>query len=113
MAARDLQQIVPVPLVEDPGLHVQRLGRDPQRLGELLQDVGARLAQPALDLAQIRVGHPGGVGELPQRELARCAAARAGTRRRLPTFREAMSSTMPVVANYCKRLACKCVGRAA
>jgi hypothetical protein len=59
--------LVPVPLgVEDAGAHVQRLGGDPQRLGDLLQHLRARLAQPALDLTQIRIGHPGGIGELPQ-----------------------------------------------
>lgn len=51
------------------GAHVQRLGGDPQRLGDLLQHLRARLAQPALDLAQIRIRHPGGIGELPQRQL--------------------------------------------
>lgn len=62
--------VVPVALgVEDAGPHVQRLGGDPQGLGDLLQHLRARLAQPALDLAQIRIGHPGGIGELPERQL--------------------------------------------
>ncbi|GAA2924461.1 hypothetical protein GCM10020221_20540 [Streptomyces thioluteus] len=60
---------LPAPLVEDPGLHVQRLRGDPQGLGQLLEDLGARLAQAALDLAEIRVGHSRRVGELTQRQL--------------------------------------------
>ena len=55
-------------LVENPGLHIQRLGRDPQRSRDLLQDLGTRLAQAALDLAQVR-GHAREIGQLAQREL--------------------------------------------
>src|SRR5215210_4030338 len=36
---------VPLPGVEDPGPHVERLGRDGQRLGDLLEDLRRRLAQ--------------------------------------------------------------------
>ena len=64
-------QLLPLPLIENPGPHIQRLGRDPQRLGNLLQHLRTGLAQAALDLAEIRIGHPGGIGELPQRELRR------------------------------------------
>src|SRR4051812_13057121 len=35
--------------VEDPGAHVERLGRDAQPLGDALEDLRRRLAQPALD----------------------------------------------------------------
>ena len=68
--------------LEDAGPDVQRLRRDPQRLGELLQHVGRRLAQPALDLAEVRVGNPGLVGELAQRELG----AATLVRRKSPRF---------------------------
>src|SRR4051794_34172891 len=37
-------------LLEDPCLHVERLGADPQCLRNLLQDLGAGPAQAALDL---------------------------------------------------------------
>src|SRR5262249_3773713 len=37
--------------------------------GNLLQDLGAGPAQPALDLAEIRVGYPRRRGKLPQRDL--------------------------------------------
>src|SRR5437870_264282 len=38
-------------LVEDPGPDIERLGRQVQGLGDLAEDLGRRLAQPALDLA--------------------------------------------------------------
>ena len=61
--------------LEDAGLHVERLGRDAQRLGDLLEDLGRGPAQPALDLAQIGVGDAGQLGEPAQREPggARCS----------------------------------------
>ena len=59
---------VRVALLEDPGPHVERLGRDPQRLGDLLEDVRARLAQPPFDLAQVGVRDAGEVAQVPQRE---------------------------------------------
>ena len=40
-------------------LDIELLGGDAQRLRELLQDLRARLAQPALDLAEIGVGDAG------------------------------------------------------
>ena len=57
-----------VTLVEQAGLDVQLLGRDAQCLGQLLEDLGAGLAQPALNLAQVRVGHPGVLGQATQRD---------------------------------------------
>src|SRR6185437_14200022 len=60
---------VPRAVLQDAGLHVECLGGDPQPLGDLLQDLRARLAQAALDLAQVRVGDPGLLGQLPQRDL--------------------------------------------
>lgn len=62
-------QLLPLPLIQNPGPHIEGLGGDPQRLGDLLQHLGARLAQPALDLAEVGIGHPRGIGELPQRQL--------------------------------------------
>ena len=55
--------------LEDAGPDVELLGGDPQPLGDLLQDVRARLAQPALDLREVRVGNAGEPGELTQRDL--------------------------------------------
>src|SRR5262249_41453078 len=57
------------PVLQDPRLHVKRFSGDPQALGYLLQDLGAWPAQPALDLAEVRVGHPSRRGKLPQRDL--------------------------------------------
>src|SRR5262249_41617998 len=42
---------------------------DAEALGDLLQDVRARLAQAALDLAQVGVGHPGRLGQLAHGDL--------------------------------------------
>ena len=44
-----------------------------QRLGDLLEDLGRGPAQPAFDLAQVRVRHAGLLGELPQRQPRRQA----------------------------------------
>ena len=55
--------------VEDAGVHVQRLGRDAQGLGDLLEDLGRRLAQAPLDLAEVGVRHPGGLGQPADRHL--------------------------------------------
>ena len=57
------------PVLQDPGLDVERLGGDPQALGDLLQDLRAGPAQPALDLAEVGVGHARGRGQLAQRDL--------------------------------------------
>src|SRR5215218_6890075 len=56
-------------LVEDPGPHVQRLGADPQRLGDVLEDPGRRLAKPPLDLGKVGVRHPRLAGQLAQGQL--------------------------------------------
>ncbi len=56
------------PLVEDPGTHVERLGRDAQPACDALQDLGRRLAQPSLDLAEVRVGDAGELAQLPERQ---------------------------------------------
>ena len=61
--------LAPWRLVEDPGADVERLRRDAQTLGDLLQDLRTRLLQPPLDLAEVGVGHAGGLGELPQGDL--------------------------------------------
>ncbi len=103
--------LVPVPLrVEDAGPHVQRLGGDAQGLGDLLEHLRARLAQPALDLAQIRIGHPGGIGELPQRELG-VAPLLAQVVTEIATLSDAMPPPCPTVANFCKHLLAKSVSR--
>jgi hypothetical protein len=46
-------------VLENPSLNVERLRRDPQALRDLLQDVGARPPQAALDLAEIGIGDTG------------------------------------------------------
>src|SRR6478735_359239 len=56
--------------VEQSGPLVQRLRADLQRRGELAEDVGRRSAQPALDLREVRVAHPGEVGEAAHADLA-------------------------------------------
>ena len=57
--------------LEDSGLDVERLRGDPQPLGDLLQDLGRRLAQPPLHLAQVGVAHTRRLRELPQGHLRR------------------------------------------
>src|SRR6202167_4621860 len=53
-------------VLEKAGLHVQRLSRDPQAPGYLLQDVGTRAAQAPLDLAQVGFGDASRLGELAE-----------------------------------------------
>src|SRR5262249_57447705 len=60
---------VRAPVLQDPRLYIERFRGDPQPLGYLLQDLRAGPAQPALDLAEIRVGHPRRRGKLAQRDL--------------------------------------------
>jgi hypothetical protein len=55
--------------VEDAGLHVDLLGGDPQRLGQRLEHLCRRPAKTAFDLAQVGVGNPGLLRELPQGQL--------------------------------------------
>src|SRR6266581_7111127 len=55
-------------LLEDARPDVERLGRDPERLGDLLEYLGRRLPQPPLDLAQVGIRDAGGLGEVPQRQ---------------------------------------------
>ena len=57
------------PLLQDAGPDVERLRGDPQRSGDLLQDLRAGLAQPALDLGQVRVAHAGELGQLAEGDL--------------------------------------------
>ena len=61
----------PVGGLEDAGLDVEGLGGDTQRLGDLLEDLGRGPAQPALDLAQVRVRDAGQLRETAQREARR------------------------------------------
>ena len=58
----------PVRRLEDAGLHVEGLGGDAQRLGDLLEDLGGGPPQSPLDLAEIRIGDAGQLGEPAQRE---------------------------------------------
>ena len=88
----------PVGRLEDAGLHVEGLGRDPQRLGDLLEDLGGGPAQPPLDLAEIRVGDPGQLGQPPQREAGRA-----------PLLADERAQISPAIlgisAHFCKRSA--------
>ncbi len=59
---------VSIGLLEDAGLDVEGLGRDTQRLGDLLENLRGRASQPPLDLTQIRVRDPGQFGESSQRQ---------------------------------------------
>ena len=52
-----------------PATDVQRLHADPQSVRDLLQDVGGGLAQPALDLRQVRIGDVSEFGQFPDRDL--------------------------------------------
>ena len=88
-------------LVENPGPYVERLGGDPQGLRDLLQHLGAGLPQPALDLTQIRIRHPGGVGELPQGQL-RGPPLLAEVLAEIADVERCHAPTMPAFANYCK-----------
>ena len=64
------QVVLAVALLEDAGPDVERLGRDLEGPGDLLEDLGRRLAQPPLDLAQVRVGDAGHLRQLAQRQVA-------------------------------------------
>src|SRR5690606_5358966 len=64
-----LGQVGALALLEDPGPDVERLGGDLEGPGDLLEDLGRRLSQAPLDLAQVRVRDAGHLGELAQREV--------------------------------------------
>src|SRR4051812_44268932 len=55
--------------LEDSGPHVKLLSRDAKSFGDLLQDVCAWLAQPSLDLGEVRVRDAGETSQLAQRNL--------------------------------------------
>jgi hypothetical protein len=59
--------------LEDPGLDVEGLGRYLQRPGDLLEDLGGRSPQPALDLAQVGVGDAGQLREPANRQSGRAS----------------------------------------
>ncbi len=88
------------PLVENAGLHVERLGRDAQTFGDLLHDLGARATQTALDLTEVGIRNAGQLRELPHRNL-----------RRAPLLADELAevkvlghdSSVTPTANYCKR----------
>jgi hypothetical protein len=63
----------PIRRLEDAGLDVERLGRDTQCLGDLLQNLCGGSPQSALDLAEIRVRYPGQLRQPPERETSRAA----------------------------------------
>ena len=69
--ATDLpHQIGAFALLEDPRPDVERLRGDLEGPGDLLEDLGRRLPQTALDLAQVGVGDARHLGQLAQREVA-------------------------------------------
>src|SRR5690606_36994320 len=101
--------LVPVPLgVEDPGPHVPRLGGEPLRLRGPSPPLRPRLAQPALDLAEVRIGHPGGIRELPQRQL-RTAPLLPQVLTEIADVERCHAPTVAPRANYCKQPACRSV----
>ncbi len=67
VAEEHVLEIVTLALLENPGAHVERLRRQTECLGDLLEDLSRRLAQTPFDLAQVRVGDAGDLRELAQR----------------------------------------------
>src|SRR4051794_18765978 len=59
--------------IEDAGPDIERLGRDPQPLRELLEDLRGRLAKATFDLAQVGVRDAGLVGQLTKGQLGAAA----------------------------------------
>ena len=62
-------------LGSEPGLLVQRVGRAVERRGDRIEHALGRLAQPALDLRQVRIRDPGEVRELAHAQLAQLPLA--------------------------------------
>ena len=60
-------------LVEAGDLGQQGVGRQVERFGDGADDCYRRLMQTSLDLAQVRVGDAGQLGQLPQGELGQLA----------------------------------------
>ena len=87
--------------VEDPGADVERLRRDAQSFGELLEHLGRGLAQPSFDLAQVRVRHAGLLGELPQRQLRREPLLAQVVPERLDGLADSELGHVPHSANSC------------
>src|SRR5262245_7346374 len=91
-----------ITLVEDARAYIKGLCGDPQALRDLLENLSRRLAQAALDLAQIGVGDTSGVRELPDRELcdppllAKVVAKGSNLERR-------HGASLPGPANNCKQ----------
>ena len=56
--------------LENSRANIELFGRDPETLGDLLQDVRARFAESSLDLREVRVRDAGEPGELTQRNLS-------------------------------------------
>jgi hypothetical protein len=83
--------------LEDARLDVEGLGRDPQRLGDLLEDLRRWTAQAALDLAQVRVRDPGQLGKPPQRQPGRVALFANEGAEVVPAFGELPGQCRPPV----------------
>ena len=77
----------PVGRVEDAGLHVEGLGRDAERLGDLLEDLGRGAPEPAFDLAQVRVRDAGQLRQAAQREPGRAPLLTDECSQVVPPFR--------------------------
>ena len=58
---------------EDPGLDVEGLGRDPQALGDLLEDLRRGPAEAPFDLGEVGIGDPGQLREPAEGEPGRGA----------------------------------------
>jgi hypothetical protein len=60
-------------VLEQPGLDQQGLGREVEGVGDRLEHPDRRLVQAPLQLAQVRVGDLGHLGQLPQRQVGQLA----------------------------------------
>ncbi len=82
-----------------PGLDVERLRRDAQGLGDLLEDLGRRPAQTPLDLAQVGVGDPGQLGQASQRQAGRAALLPDERAQFVEALRQLLDEPVAVVAD--------------
>jgi len=99
--------------IEDPGSDVERFCGDAQRFGKLLQHLCRRLAKASLDLTEVRIGYPGLVGELTQRQLCRSPLTGNELTERTELIRDLVRSdschaaSVLAIASTLKLLACR------
>ena len=85
--------------LEDARLDVEGLGRDAQRLGDLLEDLRRRAAQAPFDLAQVGVGDPGQLGQAPQRQPRRAPLLADERSQLVEALRQLLDEPVAVVAD--------------